>query len=853
MTTASNSDSSLIDNTWPNQDCAQRLVTLEKLDPSDANNSAFLIKIAQEDEHEPVRCLAISRIARFDVLEKIQQSGGKVKESAQQQIVRVIAGSIESEHSELERIEKLKALPAAGIKQVALITKLKTIADLAVEAIELNEDLADLCLFAGYLHVRKSAAQKIEDTTLLKELLARIAGKDKTVSKLIDARLNSQTSVAAASPETETETETIAEPDKEQDADAPVPTEAKKQAAKKVSKEAPAPLEPGIELDALEKESTKLSFKNTARLFEVRSQLRKLKARLATTDTALAQRIESLQSAMDERIAKNNDYQQRLQEKTQELLIQLAVALEAGNSEEATQCWDKIQGNISNTANQVRAELQKRANEHKEKITELRDWKIFAATEKKKELITQMQHLLDSKMHASDRSKSISKLHKEWKALGRSNQNEQLWKQFKTLSDQAYEPCKEYFKQRKKQMAENFKKRRELCDLLEAELHRLGAIETETDTEIDVSALNKLLNQADKDWKLYAPIEQNKIKSLQNRYYGIVNKLRKIRKSNLSGNAKQKQDLIAQAQELAKHEDRKHAMNEAKRLQQDWKKIGPTSYKDDNRYWQEFRAACDAIFDKRDRESGTQKEELTKIEARLKEILNQLDAIASMADAEFRESRSSYKDLAQEFSNSLDPRIKSSRKRMLDRFNQAKRQIDSRFRALPDKRQQRMQEIVRDKASRLQSLEHDLLGETDTAKYAERLAAFDTEAWQAIEASGNAEVDELLQQRLDSTTAAKGHSELLKQCQRCEERYRILCIEAEIRANSDSPAEDKALRMKLQLEQLQSGFGQAKPDPKQNLKYAMDIELQSMAMGPLDAASRERLSSRMQQILQKLR
>ena len=57
----------------------------------------------------------------------------------------------------------------------------------------------------------------------------------------------------------------------------------------------------------------------------------------------------------------------------------------------------------------------------------------YPPTEKKKELITQMQHLIDSKMHASDRSKSISKMHKEWKTLGRSSQNEQFWKEFKKL------------------------------------------------------------------------------------------------------------------------------------------------------------------------------------------------------------------------------------------------------------------------------------------------------------------------------------------------------------------------------------------------------------------------------------
>ena len=78
-------------------------------------------------------------------------------------------------------------------------------------------------------------------------------------------------------------------------------------------------------------------------------------------------------------------------------------------------------------------------------------------------------------------------------------------------------------------------------------------------------------------------------------------------------------------------------------------------------------------------------------------------------------------------------------------------------------------------------------------------------------------------------------------------------MQAEIRANVDSPAEDKALRMKFQLEQLQSGFGQAKPDSKQNLKYAMNTEMHSIALGPLDDPSREIFTARLSEVLQKLR
>ena len=114
MTTASNSGSPLIDNTWLNQDSAQRIVTLEKLDPTDASSAAFFIKIANDDEHEAVRRCAITRITELEALEKLQAAGGKIRESAQQQSYRIIAGILDSKHSEAERITALTKLPVNG-------------------------------------------------------------------------------------------------------------------------------------------------------------------------------------------------------------------------------------------------------------------------------------------------------------------------------------------------------------------------------------------------------------------------------------------------------------------------------------------------------------------------------------------------------------------------------------------------------------------------------------------------------------------------------------------------------------------------------------------------------------------
>jgi len=285
MTTTSNSASSLIGNNWLNQDSTQRLVTIEKLDLKEPGTAEFFLKVAQEDEHDAVRCSAIASIIKLDALELIRSVSGKVQESVQQQIHRIVAGTLESDHSEQERIDKLEQLPKNGAKHVALITKVKTIGNMAVGAVEQNEDLADICLFASSVHARKSAATKITDIQLLNEILTKVIGKDKTVSKTIANRLATDFS------DVNEDISTGATPEPKKN----------KKVSKKTEKVEIPLVEPSIEFEAVEKEALQLSYKNASRLFEIRSLLRKLQARLVGAETNFNVKIDGLQGKIAEK------------------------------------------------------------------------------------------------------------------------------------------------------------------------------------------------------------------------------------------------------------------------------------------------------------------------------------------------------------------------------------------------------------------------------------------------------------------------------------------------------------------------------------------------------------------------
>jgi len=848
----------LIDNTWINQNPDQRLRAIDQMRERGAAGQAALQFIAQHDDVTEVRCGAVRFLTDLPVLEQFQSADTEIAIAAQQQIHRLLAGVVESPLSEADRLVAIASLPLPAVKQIALLAKSKSAGSAALDRINEAEELADLSLFAASVHVRKHAVMKIEDSKLLKELYNKLRDSDKTVAKLLEQRLadlSSAKTVESADPAVQSATRieqpaaleiSAVEPNENSLTDSRPDSAAGTTISSEDNKNSPPP-NPAVDLPQLEQQLIKLSFKHTEALNSMRNTLNRVHKAVSADTPDLAVLAETLHKKLSEKLEKNHIHQEQLREATVALLEQLHLALDTGQSHDALPAWDKIQGNINNTSGKIRAALQKQANVHKSKLNELRNWKTFAATEKKKELITQMQHLLETKMHAADLSRHISKMHEEWKSLGRSNQNEQLWREFKKLSDKAYEPCKEYFKQRKQLMATNFQKRREICEQLEAELAKL-----DKEADPNISEINKLLSDADKLWKEHAPIEQSKIKPLQNRYYAAINQLRKSRKQSLRGNSTQKQELIAQANALTEHADNQHAIREAKRLQQEWKNIGPTSFKEDRKYWEDFRVACDKIFAKRNNEANAERDTRKQAENKLGEILQSLESILQLDDEAFRNARSDYQTLAQQFSNSIDPHQRNQQKRTLEQFNGIKRKIDSRYKSLPDKKQLQLKNNVLEKTRFLQDIETKLLLCQSDTEFASIKATIDSSTWQSLSVGSQSKYDEMLNARMQKLMDSSNLQSLQKLAEKCANQARKHCIELEIRANIETPKEDQGLRMQIQLDQLKNGFGKLKVEPKDNNAYSLDMELQGYCLGPLEPIVQQQLAQRMAGAIKKL-
>ena len=630
------------------------------------------------------------------------------------------------------------------------------------------------------------------------------------------------------------------EPAKQGDPEAPQADTAKVDAVS-----SNAEIDAAAELRVVETELQSVSFKNTTRLVTLENNLNRFRKFIPEGEEELTQLAEQIKTTLQEKFISNSEHQTKLKEQTEELVKQLGTALEAGKSLEALPTWDKIQGNISNTNGEIRQGLQTLTLDFKTKINELRDWKIFAATEKKKELIQQMEALKDSKSQPGEKSKQISKLHKEWKELGRSNQNEELWQQFKNVSDTAYEPCKQYFKERKQIMAANLKARRELCEQLE---EKLTGFESSTPNPSEVS---KELKSAEEFWKKHAPVEQSRIKQIQKRYYASINQLRKLRKEGLRSSAKRKSELIEQAKELLKLDDRSEAMSKAKQLQQDWKEAGQSSFKEDKELWEKFRAVCDELFSQKDKARSESKAKTSETQKQLEELLSRLENLLPLESEELRASKPEYQNLQQSFVRALDELHAKAKGKFRDRFNNLKRKLDTRIRSLPDKKSQALLELLKKCLAFLQPLEVKLLkakGEDfDTSR-----KSFDEAQWNELIQDSDEQQLALLQERVTLIKEAKDADSYQSAAIAATDQLRELCIEAEIRAGTETPVDDQAKRMELQLSQLKKGFGQKQPDRDSNIKFVHQSRINCLCLGPISQEDQQLFSARLENSLQRL-
>ena len=241
----------------------------------------------------------------------------------------------------------------------------------------------------------------------------------------------------------------------------------------------------------------------------------------------------------------------------------------------------------------VRASLTPRIQE----LREAEEWKRWANVQVQEELCTRMEALVVvADTDPEKASNEMRTLQERWKPVAAAprSQAETLWTRFKTAQEAVYDKCKDLFATQATERVENLKKK-------EALVARAESMAESTDWVKTADAMKTLQNE----WKAIGPVTRGNEKAVWERFRASCDKFftrrqddLKQRKQDWTENLKRKEALVAEAKQLSESAEWEQAASRIKKLQVDWKTIGPVKKSKSDAIWNEFRAACDLFFER---------------------------------------------------------------------------------------------------------------------------------------------------------------------------------------------------------------------------------------------------------------
>ena len=271
------------------------------------------------------------------------------------------------------------------------------------------------------------------------------------------------------------------------------------------------------------------------------------------------------------------------------------------------------------------------------RVRELRDfsdWQRWANVGIQEALCGRMENLATPRENVvplddATVAKTFRELMAQWRASADvpRDKGQGLWQRFKKAHDLVYPRCNTFFIAQKAERKKNREQRLSLVQ--EAEKLRES-------TDWIKTAARLTILQA--EWKKVGPADRKSQKALWTRFSSACNDFFERRKADLgvrkrqwAENLKLKAALCAQAEELRIRDDLAASVEETKRLQVEWKRIGPVRRTKSDAIWERFRAACDGVFERV--KEGEREAAAEKIAAR-ESLCVELESLLSVEEVE---------------------------------------------------------------------------------------------------------------------------------------------------------------------------------------------------------------------------
>ena len=259
---------------------------------------------------------------------------------------------------------------------------------------------------------------------------------------------------------------------------------------------------------------------------------------------------------------------------------------------------------------------------------ELRDLDMKKNLDAKIELCEKAEELLDEKS-ITKAFKELQKLHESWKEIGPVPQDkkDEIWERFKAATDKINQIRREHYAQIEEEQSANLEAKKALCEkadeIVNEDYQSVNAWQKKSDELSEVFGV----------WKTIGPASKKDNEEIWQRFRGTMDTFFAKKKAFFAGlkdrqteNLERKTQLCIEAEALMESTEWKNATEQMKKLQEEWKTIGPVPKRHTDKIWKRFRAACDTFFSRKNEHfSGRRTEEDANLAAK-KALLEEIKA-----------------------------------------------------------------------------------------------------------------------------------------------------------------------------------------------------------------------------------
>jgi len=498
----------------------------------------------------------------------------------------------------------------------------------------------------------------------------------------------------------------------------------------------------------------------------------------------------------------------------------------------------------------------KRFQAIRKQVEELQDWKRWSGAPIKERLVNDAEQLAQAAeanvnneyYDFNDTAQRIRSAREEWKTtnVGEKGESPELWQRFDEACSRAYSYCQNYFDQQHKVKDQALAERASICDGLKTYADQIPAqIEAGT---IDWKALERVIRTAENEWREMAEVHLKDRQAINKRFRSAMNSLHQFADERRKNNQDEKQKLIDRAQSIVKdlqeaQLEMSDAIEKSKQLQVSWKKIGPA--KGDNALWKTFRQHCDEVFKQKAVVAQAHKATLNSNLEEKQSLNLRILALAKLEGKALKQARAEFEAIKQTWQQ-VGPVPTKSGGTVNKAFEEACKKFEQQGRLGVIQQERQKWDGLNRRAEISTELEYAL--EQGTAE----LQAFQSQ-WQAMaeeRCTGQVEIEQRYNAALALLLNADAKSVIQQRLQQGLEDRLQLCLQLEIFAGIDSPAEYAQSRMAYQVTMLADKMKQG--DSEHRREQLLSLQKQWFTTHSAPQSRSAELDARYQRCMQQL-